>query len=192
MALKIGNKMAKADIELAIKSIAGRGASLDKDIQLTGLSILAHIEQHKEVSLFQKLYAALPKGSRTNAMVAWALAFGAIEVNLDKATKKERPFLYVKGKATDLAGATEKPWFDFKKPAAPDVEFNVEAAFLKFMEGIQKRIAKGELDNTNPLVAGLVSNANIAKDRLVKAAATVTPVVQAEPTPGTPVAADAE
>lgn len=175
--LKIAANMDKAGIELAIKSITNRGASLDKDIALTGLSVLAHIAQHKEVSLFQKLYAALPKGSRSNALVAWALQYGQIAVNMDKDTKKARPFVFDGGKTTDLVEATKKPWFDFKKPKDVADEFNPELAFLNFMARIEAGIKKGTIAEGDSFIAGLVNQAKVAKDRIdAKAApeATVT------------------
>lgn len=156
--VKFASNMDKAGITQAIKSIQSRGASLDRDIQLTGLSVLAHIAQHKEVSLFQKLYAALPKGSRSNALVAWALAFGQIKVNEEKATKKEFPFLFDGSRVvTDIKGATEKPWFDFKKPADPADEFSVDAAFARFMETIAKQMKAGKIDPTGELVKALTA-----------------------------------
>lgn len=163
--LKIAANMDKAGIELAIKSITNRGASLDRDIQLTGLSVLAHIAKHKEVSLFQKLYAALPKGSRSNALVAWGLQYGAIAVNMDKDTKKARPFVYL-DKPTDLVEATKKPWFDFKKPKDVADEFNPELAFLTFMARIEAGIKKGTITDSDSFIAGLVGQARVAKQRI--------------------------
>ncbi len=156
----------KAGIEKLIKSIKSRGAMLDKDIQLTGESVLAHIAQHKEVSLFKQLYDALPKGSRSNALVAWALAFGQIEVNLDKETKKAQPFLFAKGKVTDLTGAGEKPWFDFKKPKDPADEFNPALAFVKFMEKINKAIKEGKVSPTDELTIAMAKAEQVAREQI--------------------------
>lgn len=156
-AIKYAANMDKNTIELAIKSIGTRGAGLDRDIQLTALSVIAHIDTHNEVSLFQKLYKALPKGSRSNALVAWAIAFSKVEVNLDKDTKKERPFICNKGKKTNLVEATQKPWFDFKKPADPADEFNLDAAFLKFMQMVDAKVKAGKVDVDSPLAQQLRS-----------------------------------
>lgn len=147
----------KAGIEKGIKSIASRGLSLDKDIQLVGESVLAHIKENKEVSLFKKLYDSLPKGSRSNALVAWALAFGQIAVNFDKETKKEKPFLYDGEKMTDLEGAASKPWFDFKKPKAPADEFNFEAEVAAFQQKVQAWIKAGKVSPTEHLAVAVLS-----------------------------------
>ncbi len=155
--LKINPSMDKAGIEAAIKSITNRGESLDKDIQYTGLSVLAHIAEHKEVSLFVKLYNALPKGSRTNALVAWALAFGQVAVNLDKASKKDRPFLFLADKITDLKGAADKPWFDFKKPKDVSDEFDFSAEVAAFQAKLSNWIKAGKVSPTDHLAVGILS-----------------------------------
>lgn len=164
--VKVPAFLDKAGIEKNIKSIATRGAMLDKDIQLTGVSILAHIDQHKEVSLFKKLYDALPKGSRSNALVAWGLAFGRIEVNLDKDTKKAMPFLFAKDKETKVEDARNNPWFTFKKEKAPSEVFDPAVAFVKFMERINKAIKEGKVSPTDELTIAMVRAEQVAKEQL--------------------------
>jgi hypothetical protein len=174
-AIKYAANMDKNAIELAIKSIGTRGAGLDKDIQLTALSVIAHIDQHNEVSLFTKLYRALPKGSRSNALVAWAIAMSKVEVNLDKDTKKEFPFVCAKGKKTDLVEAAKKPWFDFKKPAEVSEEFDLDKAFSKFMAMIDAKIKAGKVDAESELAKSLKSASALVK---VEAATTGTDPVE--------------
>lgn len=154
-ATKVTATMDKAGIELAIKSIGVRGAGLDRDIQLTALSVIRHIDTNNEVSLFIKLYRALPKGSRSNALVAWAVAFSKVEVNLDKDTKKDQPFVCNKGKKTEVVAATDKPWFDFKKPQDPADEFNLDAAFIKFMAMVEAKAKNGKVDVDSPVAKQL-------------------------------------
>lgn len=133
-------------INAAIKSIQGRGAKLDSDIQLTGLSILAHIAQHKEVSLFKKLFDALPQGSRRLALVKWAVDLGQVKVNQDKKTSKEQPFLYNKDKETSLDKAEQYPWFTYKPEATPREAFNLESSIKAFQEMLAKQIKAGKVD----------------------------------------------
>lgn len=159
MAIKYSSSMSIQEVESAIKSISTRGAMLDKDIALTGLSVLAHVDKNNEPSLFTKLYNALPKGARSNALIAWAIAFGKIEVNMDKKTSKERPFVVDTSKITDLKGATEKPWFDFKKPKAPADEFNFEAEVAKFQAKVAEWIKKGKVQPSDHLAVGILSAA---------------------------------
>jgi hypothetical protein len=117
-----------AAINKAIDSISNRGKRLDHDIQVAGLSCLAHIEQHGDVTLFNRLFHALPKGARRNALAAWGCAFGKLQLNHDKATKGEKPFLFNRDANTDMAGAEEQQWYTFKPEKAPSEEFDFGSA----------------------------------------------------------------
>lgn len=132
-----------AAIDKAILSISNRGKKLDGDIQMCGLSILAHIEQHGDITLFTKLYMAMSAGSRRNALVEWACQFGKIDVNLG-ADKKERPFLYAKAKPTDIAGAMEKPWYDCKPEKALDEEFDFVSKLTSLLAQAKKARESGK------------------------------------------------
>lgn len=161
-AIKFATNMDHKAIVLAIASIKTRGAKLDNDIQLTGLSILAHIQQHREVSLFGQLYDAMPKGSRKNALLKWAVAFGAISVNMDKDTCKAQPFLFNKERAdseagSNLQGATDKPWFTFKPEATPRDAFNLEATIKALQELLAKQVKAGTISKTDRRVQVLMA-----------------------------------
>lgn len=138
-----------AAIDKAIKSIAGRGAKLDGDIQLAGLSVLAHIEAHGDTTLADRLYAAMPKGARRLALAEWMLAFGKVEaLQANNPEHKERiasgqVFGYAKLKKTDMQGAEDKKWFDMRKEAAPAEAFDVQAAVQSLLKRIQTAQAKG-------------------------------------------------
>lgn len=123
-----------AEISKAIKSIAGRGAKLDGDIQLAGLSVLQHAEKHGDFTLAENLVEALPKGSRKLALVEWMLAFSQI-AKLDKGVAGDAEriakggiFKLDRKKTTDLTGAQAKPWHEFKKEASPLTAFDAQAA----------------------------------------------------------------
>ena len=135
-----------AGINAAIKSIQGRGAKLDADIQATGLSILVHIQKNKEVSLFKKLFDALPQGSRRLALVKWAVELGQVSVNKDKKTSKEQPFLYDGTKELNLKGATDYPWFTYKPEATPREAFSLESTIKALQELLAKQIKAGKVD----------------------------------------------
>ena len=119
--------MDKAAIEKAIVVIAKAGKKLDEDIQAAAVGCINHIETCGDVRLFNRLYLAMPKGSRKNALTQWALTFGKVEANLGD-NKKEQPFIYAKDKTTDLAGGIENPWYDFAPDKAPDEMFDVRKA----------------------------------------------------------------
>ncbi|AGW43585.1 hypothetical protein JG068_03 [Burkholderia phage JG068] len=65
-----------AEMEKAIASIANRGKKLDADIHQAACSTLAHAINHGDVTLAQKLVAAMPKSARTKALAAWFVDFG--------------------------------------------------------------------------------------------------------------------
>lgn len=157
-------KMAKAEIEKNIASIGRRGALLDKDIQTTALAVLAHIEDHREVSLFKKLFDAMPKGSRRNALVAWAIGYGQVAVNMDKATKLAQPFLFVKDKTADLKGASEKAWFDFKKEKEPAEAFNFGTELEAFQKKVKAWVKAGKISEQDPAVAAIIATKATPKE----------------------------
>lgn len=130
-------------IQKAIASIKNRGAKLDADIQLTGLSVLAHVEQHGDTTVADKLIDAMPKGGRRLALVEWMLACGKLR-KLDPKSKDDAArikggahFAYDKSRATDMTLAEEKPWHEFKKEAPVSTAYDAQAALARVMERIK-------------------------------------------------------
>ena len=138
--LIVGN----ADIAKAIASIKTAGAKLDKNIQVAALSVLAHIEQHGDITLFESLYAAMPKGARKLALCEWAFKFGKLSANTDEKSKAVKPFLFDKAKTTNMEQAMIEPWFDFKPEAKPDQAFDFQAMLLALITKAEKRGADGK------------------------------------------------
>jgi hypothetical protein len=139
-----------ADITKAITSIKNRGGKLDADIQLAGLSILQHIEQHGDTTLADKLYDAMPKGARRLALAEWMLAFGMIRAlkKQDAADKEAiaagRSFSIDRTKKTDMPGATAMQWHEFKpEKHVTEEAFDVQAEVQKLLARITKAQASG-------------------------------------------------
>ena len=137
-----------AEINKAIESIAKRGAKLDGDIQVAAVSVIAHLDEHGDFTLAERLVHAMPKGSRKLALVEFLLAFGKVRL-LDKENAEDKDritaggvFGFAKDKTTNVDGAMEKAWYEFK-PEAPVLEsFDVQAAvaaLIKKVEGLQKK-----------------------------------------------------
>lgn len=124
--------MDKTQIEKNIESIRKTGQKLDKLIQDTGLATIEHVEAHGDVRLVNRLYLALPKGARKAAFTEWLLAHAKVQANAGE-NKKEAPFVYAKEKTTNIAGAVQKPWFDFKPDPAPDQVFDVMKALTALL-----------------------------------------------------------
>lgn len=127
----------------AIASIQTRGKKLDQDIQDAGLSCLAHIDQHGDVGPMNRLYLALPAGSRKSALMDWAQTYGKVQPNLDAKSNKEAPFLYDKAGSTDLQAASDKPWYKHKPEKPIEVEFDLRGKILQLVKQAEKAQAKG-------------------------------------------------
>lgn len=126
-------------LNAAIKSIAGRAKKLDQDIQIAGLSCLAHIEKHGDVRPLNALRNALGQGHRKNALDIWAFNFGKVEANTDAASKKEHPYRYAKEAVTNIEGAAAEPWYSFKPDQDPDEIFNVQKAVRAILAKAAKK-----------------------------------------------------
>ena len=130
-------------INKEVNGIKTNGARLDKRIQEAALSIVAHIDEHREVTLANKLYHALPNGARKNALVEWFLKYGMITINTDKATKKEFPLAFDKSAKTNLEGASAEFWYECKKEAAPDVAFDLNSRIASLAKQLVNAQNKG-------------------------------------------------
>ena len=139
-----------AAISKAIASIQKRGAALDASIQLAGVSILAHIDKHHNVTLLSDLWAALPKGARKNAFAEWAMACGKVVVN-EGQDRKTKPFLYADAKVTHLELAWEKPWYDYKPDVDLILAFDVQAAVAKIL----KQVTAARKANPDVVIRGV-------------------------------------
>lgn len=153
-----------AGIEQAISVIKEAGDKLDDVIQQAAVSVVAHVEACGNITLLNRLYLSMPKGSRTNALAAFFLAVGKVKVapagktKAEKEAAKAMPFLFDKFGKTDMTKAHATPWFTFKKPAAVGVEFGPDAlakALQAMILKIDKAIVAGELSANDPVVLKL-------------------------------------
>lgn len=116
-----------AEFNAACDSWGKRGKKWVQEGQTLGLTALALLEASGDIGPVNRLFCAMPKGSKSAAMAEWILAFGRVRANED--TKdKAKPFVYAKDKVNDIEGATKKPWFDFRPEPTPLELFDVQAA----------------------------------------------------------------
>lgn len=158
-------------------SIAAAGKKLDGRIQVAGLSVLSHIDQHGDVTvataLVNELFGALSKGHRKGAMVEWLVKYGKVKLNIDETTKKVQPFLFDKAGKTNLQGACDEPWFDCK-PEKIDEDFD----FHKLLAALLSKAAKkNATDPTKVIGADLL----VKVQQLVEASAEPALSVVTEP-----------
>ena len=138
-----------ADLTAAINSIAKRGAILDRDIWAAGVSCLMHIEQHSDTTLLNDLVNALPKGTRKQAFVEWALAYGKVRL-LDRANEadqdkilKGQVFRLDRTKDTDQVSAMANAWYDFKPEPDLLTSFDVHKAVAQLVKRVTKATREG-------------------------------------------------
>lgn len=132
-----------AVIQKELVLIKAASAKLDQRIQVAGLSILAHINEHHNITLFNELLDSMGKGHRKTAMVEWALSNGQVSKNLDADGKpvKDQPYKWDKTKTTNLQAAEDKPWFEFK-PENLDETFDFQKMLLSLLSRADKQLSK--------------------------------------------------
>lgn len=138
-----------ANIQKAVDSIGRRGARLDDEIQHAGLSILAHVEAHSDTTLADRLFNAMPKGSRREMLAEWFFAFGKMRA-LSKADAAESErlkaghhFKYDSARGTDMEGAAAKHWNTMRKQAAAADAFDAGKAVAAVLARLQSASTKG-------------------------------------------------
>lgn len=135
----------KAGMDKGIKSIQVTGAKLDMLIWQVGVSSLAHLAEFGDTGYVNRLYKAMPKGSRSSALVSWLLAYGGVIANTDKETKADKPFLFAKDKKTNVEGAMADAWYDHKPEKAPDEMFDLQVAMIALLKKATAAAQKGQL-----------------------------------------------
>lgn len=138
-----------AEIDKAVKSIANRGAKLDGDIHVAGVSILAHASEHGDTTIADRLIAAMPKGARKLALVEWMLAYGQL-AKLDPKVDKDaiaagRVFKLDRTRTLDIESAISTPWTEFKPEAAVSEAFDAQAAMKSLVTRLVKAAENGKV-----------------------------------------------
>jgi len=130
-----------------IAAIKSAGTKLDAMIQGTAVGVAEHYAQHSDTGLVNRLFNAMPKGSRRSALADWLLKFVSVSVNTDAASKKDSPFSHNKKGATDAEAGALVMWYDLKAEKPIDEIFDVMTA----LRGMLKKMEKSEkLDHYTP------------------------------------------
>lgn len=101
-------------VEKLISSIGNRGQKLQADMHKAACACLNHAALHNDPTLLNRLVLAMPKSSRRNSLLAWAMKFGNVALNDDKATKAERPLVYLREKKAEVFAAIDAPFWELK------------------------------------------------------------------------------
>lgn len=140
-------------IETAIASIQRSGAKLDLSIQTVGLQAMAHFKEHGDIVYLNKLYLAMPKGSRRSALAVWFMAHSKAIVSTDKLTKELAPFSVDKEKTFDLEAAEAMQWHEAKQEPAIDEVFDVQKALASLLRRAAKSDKVSDRDTLDKLTA---------------------------------------
>ncbi len=131
-------------INASIAAIKSAGVKLDSKIQSTAVDVLEHFMQYRDTAMVNRLYMAMPKGSRRMALADWLLKFVAVLPNTDQKTKAEQPFVFANKKVdammaeSNLVLATSTHWYDLKKEKTVDEVFDVRAKVMALIRSIEK------------------------------------------------------
>ena len=128
-------------INIQIKSISRRGVAWQEDVQMCALNILTHLDAHNDITLVNRLVAAMPVGARVNSLQAWFEKHsGKLEYN-----EETKEFGYVRhAEASDMEAATAEKWYDtIKPPAFKPLDLN------KMIAGLIRKADKALADESD-------------------------------------------
>lgn len=149
-----------ADVAALNKEIAAikvAGAKLDARIQTAAVAVLEHFAQHHDNGLVNRLYHAMPAGSRKAALTSWLLTHCAVSANTAKATKKEQPFVYDRSKKTDPEAGEADPWYSHKLDKEPAEVFDLQKAVRALLAkaGKAATVKGGDADTLKAIAAAV-------------------------------------
>jgi hypothetical protein len=127
---KITLYVGTAAIDKAILSLHKRGQALQNEMHKIALSVLSHVNEHKDVRVVAKMLSAMPEVSRTNALRAWFENFGPVVFG-EKDAVMHRP------KNVNMQAAAEMPFWKFQ-PEAPYQPIDVEAKLAALIKALTK------------------------------------------------------
>lgn len=147
-----------ADVAALNKEIAAikvAGAKLDARIQTAAVGVLEHFAQYHDNGLVNRLYHAMPAGSRKAALTSWLLTHCAVSANTDKKTKQEQPFVYDRNKKTDPEAGEADQWYSHKPDKAPAEVYDLQKAVRALLAKASKAefLKGGNADTLKALAA---------------------------------------
>ncbi|WKV17036.1 hypothetical protein [Nostoc phage NMeng1] len=119
-----------AAIDKAILSLHKRGQAIQNEMHKIALSVLSHVNEHKDVRVVGKMLSAMPEVSRTNALRAWFEHFGPVVFG-DKDSIMHKP------KNVNMQQAAETPFWKFQ-PEAAYQPIDVEAKLSALIKALTK------------------------------------------------------
>ncbi len=132
-----------------IKLIKTNGAKLDALIQDVALGCIEHAAAHGDVRPANQLWAAMPNGSRRNALGMYLCQYGSLRVNTGK-DKEQARFKFKKEFETDITAARAVMWYSFKPEKDLAEEFNLSGKLQSLLKAYNKALADGQAIKASP------------------------------------------
>lgn len=109
-----------------------------------------------DIGPINRLYLAMPKGTKSAGMAEWLITFAGVQAN-EGEDKKTKPFLHDKERESDEAGGQKEPWYNFQPEKKPDQVFDILAAVRQVITKAQKAssVEHGDLLSQLQALAGM-------------------------------------
>jgi len=112
-----------ADILKKINTVESSGRAFQNAVQIAAVSIAAHLAQHRDKTLLEKLWDAMPNGTRRKGMIDWfnhhvtgcEITYKSkLDINLaDVGSEEWKGFVRDIDKI--IEAMTENPWYNHKE-----------------------------------------------------------------------------
>lgn len=133
----------QAELNGAIKSIAGRAQRLDTDIHRAACSVIVHSAKHNDPDVATRLLEAMGKSQRREALKAWLVNYGAFGTDEHGKLVYDKSRSAAVQKEDNVRAAIAEPFWDFAGPEKPYKQWD-------FMANIQRLLKQAEAALQNP------------------------------------------
>lgn len=155
-------------MDKALKSIATRGKTLDKDIHVMAVSAAMHVVKEGDCTYVNRTVSNMPKGSRSIAVMAWFETFAPVAwddensvFTTDKANAKSmKTELSDRELPLSIVNGIDKSWVECK-PEQPYHGLDFTALIAKAVKSAEKRlkeIADGDTHAGNKIDAKMLAS----------------------------------
>lgn len=134
-----------AALQKNIASIAKRAATLDKEIHLCAVSVIAHTAKHNDPDTSTRLVEALGKTMRKQALIAWMLNYGAFKQDDDGKLVYDVKRRDAVLDDANIAAAEAEPFWEFM-PEKPYVQFDLNKAITALLKKAEHALETEQQD----------------------------------------------
>ena len=122
-----------------IESVRKSGVQFQNAVQASACSIIVHLAKNRDKTLLEKLFAAMPNGSRRKLMIDWMNAylaeFKATEISITKEGLKidlapvdsEEWLAFQDGAELTAEAMSANPWYAYEAPKPSKEALNLDA-----------------------------------------------------------------